>query len=200
MILSRTLNVDRLLQRWPWRLDDRPMPDREKGFQSEADATASGFRCMSKRTWDKLRVEYLARQRQLLEESVARNIAESERSFLAKADPPDSLRNNVEDEEEPSHRKKATRPAVSTQSPQLQPHASAATYPKDCLVFIKNVHPETNKTTLKNLFSKPLNGEGGAIDYVDYNKGLDSVRSQLKLFRFQPILSSSSVLSTIDLA
>lgn len=176
------------------------MPDREKGFQSEADATASGFRCMSKRTWDKLRVEYLARQRQLLEESVARNIAESERSFLAKADPPDSLRNNVEDEEEPSHRKKATRPAVSTQSPQFQPHASAATYPKDCLVFIKNVHPETNKTTLKNLFSKPLNGEGGAIDYVDYNKGLDSVRSQLKLFRFQPILSSSSVLSTIDLA
>lgn len=183
MILSRTLNVDRLLQRWPWRLEDRPMPGREKGFQSEADATASGFRCMSKRTWDKLRVEYLARQRQLLQESVARNIAESEEPSLAMANPPQRLRGDVEDEEEPSHRKKAIRPAVSTQSPQIQPHASAATYPKDCLVFIRNVHPETNKTTLKNLFSKPLNGEGGAIDYVDYNKGLDSVRFQLKFFR-----------------
>lgn len=59
----------------------------------------------------------------------------------------------------------------------------ASPYPLGCLLFVRNVHPETNKTTLKTLFSSGLTAggaEGGVlpegIDYVDFNKGMDSVR------------------------
>ena len=58
----------------------------------------------------------------------------------------------------------------------------SAPYPPNCLVFVRNVHPETNKTTLRALFSAALS-EGGedlppdGIDYVDFTKGLDAVRS-----------------------
>lgn len=47
-------------------------------------------------------------------------------------------------------------------------------YPTNCLVFVKNINPQTNKTTLKTLFSRATEASG-TIDYVDFNKGLDSV-------------------------
>ena len=53
-------------------------------------------------------------------------------------------------------------------------------YPPDCLVFVRNLHPDTNKTTLKVLFSQAFpsgDREKGLIDYVDFTKGLDTVRS-----------------------
>ena len=49
------------------------------------------------------------------------------------------------------------------------------TYPPNCLVFVRNVHPETNKTTLRSLLANAFGGSVEKIDYVDYNKGLDSV-------------------------
>ncbi|KAH8118815.1 hypothetical protein DFH11DRAFT_1740752 [Phellopilus nigrolimitatus] len=63
--------------------------------------------------------------------------------------------------------------------PSLAPtHQTTLPYPTDCLVFVKNVHLETNKTTLRSLFTHALggvaSGAADAIDYVDYNKGLDS--------------------------
>ncbi|THU99690.1 hypothetical protein K435DRAFT_937988 [Dendrothele bispora CBS 962.96] len=66
-------------------------------------------------------------------------------------------------------------------------------YPTSCLVFVKNVHPSTNKTTLKKLFGRGFEGFGGAVDgeegsaggagevgggggvdYVNFNKGMDT--------------------------
>lgn len=56
-------------------------------------------------------------------------------------------------------------------------------YPPGCLVFIRHVHPDTNKTTLRNLFLH-IWEEGGnpggekdedGIDYLDYTKGMDCV-------------------------
>jgi xRRM domain len=57
-------------------------------------------------------------------------------------------------------------------------------YPHGCLAFIKNVHPETNKTTLKELLSAAFRQDGEAatgqeVDYVDYLKGIDSVRPSI---------------------
>lgn len=58
----------------------------------------------------------------------------------------------------------------------------SAPYPPNCLVFVRNVNSETNKTALRALFSAALL-EGGedlppdGIDYVDFNKGLDTVCS-----------------------
>ena len=55
-----------------------------------------------------------------------------------------------------------------------------STYP---LVFVRNVHPETNKTTLRGLFlhaRRPTGIEVGmkddeGLDYLDYTKGMDCV-------------------------
>ena len=64
------------------------------------------------------------------------------------------------------------------------PLDASAPFPPGCLVFVRNVHPETNKTTLKTLFSAHAFGRDSsaassssavAIDYVDYNKGMTSV-------------------------
>ena len=51
------------------------------------------------------------------------------------------------------------------------------TYPRRCLVFIRHIHPETNKTTLRTLLSRAYGSDttGKELDYVDYTKGLDSV-------------------------
>lgn len=61
-------------------------------------------------------------------------------------------------------------------------HADSV-YPSGCLVFIRNLHPETNKTTLRNLFlhARVENGDtsgkkdADGIDYLDYTKGMDCV-------------------------
>jgi len=69
----------------------------------------------------------------------------------------------------------------------LNIHANSA-YPPGCLVFIRNAHPETNKTTLRSLFShareeRVESGDPGrktdedGIDYLDYKKGMDCVCS-----------------------
>jgi xRRM domain len=72
-----------------------------------------------------------------------------------------------------------------THSVDLNIHVNSA-YPPGCLVFIRNVHPETNKTTLRNLFLHAReetveSGDSGGkkdedgIDYLDYTKGMDCV-------------------------
>ncbi|KAJ7073823.1 hypothetical protein C8F01DRAFT_919328, partial [Mycena amicta] len=52
-------------------------------------------------------------------------------------------------------------------------------YPPDCLVFIRNLDPATNKPSLRAFFADALgigaDHAGEANDYVDYTKGVDSV-------------------------
>jgi hypothetical protein len=57
-------------------------------------------------------------------------------------------------------------------------------FPRGCLLFVKNIDPGTNKTTLRKLFaralysSQPDSNTGQSedrIDYIDYQKGLDTV-------------------------
>jgi len=55
----------------------------------------------------------------------------------------------------------------------------ASPYPLNCLVFVRNIHPETNKTTLRKLFSTAFgvassNNQAEGLDYVDFTKGMDS--------------------------
>ena len=68
-------------------------------------------------------------------------------------------------------------PAIRTPTSSGPTLDASAPYPYGCLVFVRGVHIETNKTTLKTLFGRAVDGEG--IDYVDYAKGMDSVCSAL---------------------
>ncbi|KAG6373737.1 hypothetical protein JVT61DRAFT_5877 [Boletus reticuloceps] len=56
-------------------------------------------------------------------------------------------------------------------------------YPFDCLVFVRNVHSGTNKTTLKSLFGQAFQDQDQdgtrptptmGLDYVDFTKGMDT--------------------------
>ena len=53
-------------------------------------------------------------------------------------------------------------------------------YPVGCLVFVKNLNPDTNKAVLRSLLASAFPPESsGCISYVDYSKGLDSVSMNL---------------------
>jgi hypothetical protein len=54
----------------------------------------------------------------------------------------------------------------------------SSSYSFGCLVFTRNLHPETNETTLRALFTATFKSsllDTGGLDYVDFNKGMDSV-------------------------
>ena len=53
----------------------------------------------------------------------------------------------------------------------------ALRYPAGCLVFVKNLSPDTNKAVLRSLLASAFSDDSsGYIDYVDYTRGLASVR------------------------
>jgi len=149
--LSHMSDVELLLKAWPWERHSTPKQRDLEGEKSEA--AKYGFRTLSKRRWDQLQEEYLTYKQRLLEEI-----------------------DNVP-------------PKGPSDLPILQGHGSgdvppldmSVAYPPGCLIFVKNVHPETNKTTLRTLFSAAFKDLDGAdkegLDYVDFTKGLDSVSS-----------------------
>lgn len=53
-------------------------------------------------------------------------------------------------------------------------------YPKGCVVWIRNLHEGSTKAGLKSLFRDVLEtleeGSGKGVEFVDYEKGLDTVR------------------------
>ena len=59
---------------------------------------------------------------------------------------------------------------------------SGLLFPQNRVVFARNIHPETNKTALRKLFSAAFinhpvdNSDGDPLEYVDYQKGLETVR------------------------
>ncbi|KAJ3510064.1 hypothetical protein NLJ89_g4883 [Agrocybe chaxingu] len=77
-----------------------------------------------------------------------------------------------------------TRAVQVPSSPSIHP---GSRYPSGCLVFVRNVHPETNKTTLKTFFSQAWKlvmthtggGSENALDYIDYTKNLDTCHIRL---------------------
>ncbi|KAF8205505.1 hypothetical protein K438DRAFT_1578962 [Mycena galopus ATCC 62051] len=146
---ATTEDAESLLSTWSWaRTQTRTL--------SEASSVASeaiqfGFRTLSKARWDELNAEYLNYRTTLLADIPA-----------------------VENVDVPA-------PPPLQDKPELKPRALPVevapvgnmSYPQSCLVFVRNIHPETNKTTLRNFFAKAVD-VNEAIDYVDFNKGMDS--------------------------
>ena len=48
---------------------------------------------------------------------------------------------------------------------------------------MRNIHPDTNKTTLKSLFAQAFQ-DGSSLDYVDFSRGMDTVRVRLYITYF----------------
>lgn len=175
ILLAQTRHMDYLLQRWPWEVDER-LKVSYTNFDDEQliaieDARDFGFRCLSKKRWDLMKEEYLALQERLLDET----INASKKPRLAPMQKFNSSSTDAPSRASPAPGRDDSATSRTFATPSHSRIYSEANYPTGCLIFVKHVNPETNKTTLRTLFSSALGTEGSAIDYVDYNKGLDSV-------------------------
>lgn len=168
--MSKSEDFDYLLQSWPWQ-----RPKSASGTSSGKDlpdAVRFGFRTTTKSHWDKMNQEYLSYRQKLLDQ-----IAQEERTVddaepSASVVPPPAVVEETAAEDGPSD------------APGLE---LSAPYPPGCLVFVRHVHMETNKTTLRKLLSQAFtNEEPGSSDdgigYVDFNKGMNTVSLQTFAF------------------
>lgn len=74
---------------------------------------------------------------------------------------------------------------IRTPSPGLDLSSDAAlevagAFPAACVLWVRNVHEKSSRTSLKALFGALLEtlqeGSGKGVEFVDYEKGLDTVR------------------------
>ncbi|KAF5324654.1 hypothetical protein D9611_004386 [Ephemerocybe angulata] len=209
------IDAQHVLESWPWETQGTSSFSTSSSTanskllsdnSSEAlkEAAKFGFRSTSKSNWEALRAEYLLYRQQLIEEINAHQDnslpepSHGQAGGLAPKAPSaetapvlkrplkaEAGMNNMRHsppQEGPTNSKESD---ITLDSP----------YPYGCLVFIKNIHYETNKTTLKTLFGKALSGEserlkGGGIDYVDFNKGMDTCYLRLSTPECASVLSS----------
>ncbi|KAI1791097.1 hypothetical protein LXA43DRAFT_1182085 [Ganoderma leucocontextum] len=171
-------DATRLAADWPW------LPRRASVFHegeaekdkkdAEEDAVKFGFRALPKARWDAQKEEYLEHRQRLLDE-IARADAEHPHArphSRRDAAPPPGPHPEYEERAEPASAPTRKRGPTVPPSPTL---GLSAPYPPSCLVFVRNVHPETNKTTLKVLLAAHAPpGTAAALDYVDYSKGMAS--------------------------
>ncbi|ETW83557.1 hypothetical protein HETIRDRAFT_311772 [Heterobasidion irregulare TC 32-1] len=167
VILSRLEDVETLLLEWPW---DRPYRQNDSPLlaaDEPSQGTPTRLRALSRARWEQLQDEYAAYRADLLSKmaasSVVNRVPHAFSSGRADVKPDTKA-------DDHSPRGDAVRPM------DLDP---SAPYPPNCLVFVRNVNSETNKTALRALFSAALLEGGGdlppdGIDYVDFNKGLDT--------------------------
>ncbi|KAF8626726.1 hypothetical protein AX17_006492 [Amanita inopinata Kibby_2008] len=190
-------DVQYLLKQWPWsrrKKNDIPSATKSetKVGEEATDAGRFGFRTLTKRDWERRREEYLAYRTRLVceigEYEDVEAMPQGEHVLLEDKDEGESSEARFEAEQ-------VKRKLAANAEPGL---AADAPYPYGCLIFVRNVHPQTNKTTLRNLFSAILKppsllspapapapapasaqdnktqpAEGG-LDYVDFNKGTDT--------------------------
>ncbi|KAF8318107.1 hypothetical protein DL93DRAFT_429236 [Clavulina sp. PMI_390] len=161
------------LHDWPW---DRNNSTVGTTSSLTIDARRLGFRSTSIPEWVRRRDEYLSYQAQLS--------GAASRSQLPAPRPP-----QPDAFPRPSTVNRDSLPPARSQDLHITEEASRdpPAYPLGRLIFVKNVHPETSKTTLKQFLGKALVGFEGApgvvkgkeIDYVDYQKNMDSCHIRL---------------------
>ena len=173
-----------------------------------AGATKFGLRILTKARWEELRAEYLLYRQELVDEinmfqdeGEIRVYGGGRRGYVGEMhdqeeqeDPPKT--NQIQVQKRAHIQPRSTKSAVIAANDSVDTAGihHNSTYPPGCLVFVRNVHPETNKTTLRGLFlhaKGPTGIEGGkkdddGLDYLDYTKGMDCV---CVLFRSSPSVS-----------
>ncbi|EAU80548.1 hypothetical protein CC1G_09945 [Coprinopsis cinerea okayama7 len=187
-------DAQHFLRAYPWMPDESaPSSNPEvsselskEGAEASQKALQYGFRTLSKKKWDALRQEYQAYRQTLVSEISA---------FQTKPKPTSVAPTRTDAVRPPPDSKpQPTAPVTKTQEAVPPPATdesnssitNSSPYPYGCLVFIKNIHTETNKTTLKTLFGRalvpagvnPTSPESG-LDYVDFNKGMDTCHLRL---------------------
>jgi hypothetical protein len=167
---STPSDASRLLADFPYHYRENNHSadsDDDDPSAEEREARKAGFRTLSKERWESLQAEYVEYRDALLGR-IAASSSPAPASCSTEPDVPirTAPADNVTD--------------VSGKA-RLQ-HASEAPmkFPPGCVVFARHVPENTNKTALRALFSALLDDSStSALDYVDYTKGLDTVRLPL---------------------
>ncbi|KAL7282770.1 hypothetical protein ACG7TL_004246 [Trametes sanguinea] len=190
---SDEADATRLATDWPWLPRRRPStPDgktRPEDTSLAHDAAKFGFRVIRKARWDELKEEYLSYRQRLLDQAASKSSQATTSMQHADARGPRSADHRRDITERPQHADAKPRsgepspPRLSAEdssrnAPAPAPLDPASSFPPGCLVYVRNVHPETNKTTLKALFGAhafvSAAAASSALDYVDYSKGMTS--------------------------
>jgi len=147
--------------------------DEDTSTKPEPEAYKFGFRALSKARWEALREEYEVWRKKILDSL----LAEEFHAGTDHATSVEAIEENENVETNPGRKRKRQRDETRMLSLNSTPASPNPAYPPSCLVYVKNVHPETNKTTLKTLFGQcfPDSGGKGGVDYVDFNRGMDTV-------------------------
>ena len=201
---------------------DRSLPDDEEISSSYVGATKFGLRILTKARWEELRAEYLLYRQELVDEiNMFQDDGESsvgKKGYVGEIHDQEELEdprrtNQIQVQKRAHIQPRSTRSAATATNDLVDSTGiqSNSTYPPGCLVFVRNVHPETNKTTLRSLFLHAIGSTGvevgkkddDGLDYLDYTKGMDSVcvllfpirlnldfQSNLKLTVLRPITDS----------
>jgi len=149
----------------------------DEASPEELEARKAGFRTLPKERWEALQAEYVEYRDALLH-----SIAMS--SSSSSAAPPATVLQRLHPDKAPESQPEPRRSTIRA-APPPPPSSLRYTYPPGCVIFARYVPPDTNKTALRAQFSALLadgnnnnnNNNAAALDYVDYTKGLDSVRS-----------------------
>lgn len=165
------------------------------------EAQKYGFRSLPKAQWDSLKEEYVAWRQKLLDEVFREQEQQQEMGVHAAEEEVRDDDNEFDEEEEKENGGQEYFAAVPAPAPVASsnslpttstlPLTPSSPYPPNCLLFIRNIHSGTNKTTLRALFTKALLGRreettdmsssanASGIDYIDYTKGTDTCHLRL---------------------
>jgi hypothetical protein len=189
--LSEPSSVSHLLTHFPYHnrasncsADDDGDDDPS---EEEREARKAGFRTLSKERWETMQAEYIEYRDALLSRIAASSSPSASCSVAQPASTPAAPADKYTDTSCQAH---------------LQ-HASGASqnFPPGCVIFVRHVPQDTNKTALRALFSALLvDSTTTALDYVDYTKGLDTVRLPFPCSLCPCLirLISRTVLSTVN--
>jgi len=154
--LSSTEQAEKLVRQWPWNVRRTDLHNVADTAEAR-EAVKFGFRVMPRGRWEELREEYIAYRQTLL----------------------DTLAYTVQDPDETMEADAIEEDATPLETvPDLPTTDLWSPYPQGCLIFVRNVHSETNKTTLRALFSQAFaesDTPDTGVDYVDFSKGMDTV-------------------------
>ncbi|KAF8165866.1 hypothetical protein B0H34DRAFT_690767 [Crassisporium funariophilum] len=226
--LAHSKDVRCLIEAWPWVSDGdatfvrgkdgrKELRDSEELTEEAREAKKFGLRILEKARWVDLRTEYLEYRGQLVDEINAfqdQDGGERDESGVPSSSSaipvpgathaPGNLQPHYQVRHPSPTKAQAQDPPPTAPVPALAIHPNSP-YPPGCLVFVRNIHPGTNKTTLRGLFLSVMKQgddlgsasarekeEGGGVDYLDYAKGMDSVRSFLFPFLLLRIYSLSN--------
>jgi hypothetical protein len=185
---SRPSDASHLLTQFPYHnRENNCSADRDDDDTSaeEREARKAGFRTLSKERWEALQAEYVEYRDALLGRIAASSSASASCSTAPAAPIPTAPTDNV---------------TGASGKARLQ-HASEAplNFPPGCVIFARQVPQDTNKTALRAQFSALFaDSSSTALDYVDYTKGLDTVRLPLLSVPTSYNVSFRTVLSTVD--